>query len=187
LKLRTILLAGTALMAIAPVTSHAESVCESPIYVFSRHRAETGVSDPRNPDNTLATAPSATSSAVGCTVVHDTVQPGAGFEYVENTDLIYPGSNRLEVRLLNNGRDPSILSAATLTIGDEVIELEMIPGFDTTGAVASWLDSKPIGVDPAITTGPLEVTAHFCLDGGEEEDTCYDRTYRTLPAQQLPA
>lgn len=187
MKLRSILLAAAALTALAPAASHAESPCESPIYVFGRHRAETGVQDPRNPNNTLATAPSATSSAVGCTVVHDTVQPGAGFEYVENTDIIYPGSNRLEVRLLENGRDPSILSVATLTIGDEVVELEMIPGFDTTGAVASWLDSKPISIDPSVTLGPLEISARFCLDGGDEEDTCYDRTYRTLPAQPLPA
>ena len=188
MKLRSLALLGALAATCAPSMSHAEDVCDIPVSIFSRYRvAETGIEDPRNPNNTLGTAPSATSSAIGCTVIRDTAQPGAGFEYFYDTNLIYPGSNRIEVRLLDNGRDPSILSEATLTIGDQVHQLEMKPGTDVSGAVAAWLDSVPIDIDPTITLGPLLITAHLCLDSGTEDDLCYDVTYRTLPSQPLPA
>jgi hypothetical protein len=187
LKLRSLTLLAAIAATLAPAASHAEDVCDSPIAIFSRFRvAETGIPDPRNPDNTLLTAPSATSSAVGCTVVRDTVQPGAGFEYFYDTNLIYPGSNRIEVRLFENGRDPSVLSEATVKIGEDVHELEMLPGVDVSGTVSPWLDSVPIDIDPTITLGPLLVSAHFCIDAGDADDFCYDITYRTAPLQPLP-
>lgn len=193
MKIRSLALLAAIGAALAPSVSQADSphVCDSPIYIFSRTRVQTDIDDPTTPapDRIGRNVPGAVSSAIGCTVMRDTVQPGEGFEYVEDTDLIYPGANRIEVRLLENGNDPSALTEATLTIGSEVIDLlpGMKPGVDVTGAAADWLDSATIEIDPAITLANVPFTAHFCLDGGEGDDFCYDRTYRTAVAQQPPA
>lgn len=193
MKIRSLALLAAISAMLAPSLSQADehSLCDSPIYIFSRTRVQTDVDDPTTPapDPIGRNVPGAVSSVVGCTTIHDTVQPGPGFEYVEDTDLIYPGSNRLEVRLLENGRDPSALTVATLTIGDEVIDLigRMRAGVDVAGAPSPWLDSDSIVIDPTITLGPLLVTAHLCLDAGDAEDLCFDRTYRTVASQPLPA
>lgn len=192
MKIRSLLLLAGLAAAIMPSTSQAADQCDSPIYVFSRTRVQTDADDPTNPGTPLGrNVPGATSSAVGCTVVRDTVAPGPDGEYLYNTDIIYPGSNRIEVRLLENGNDPSILSVATVTIGEDVVDLEMKAGTDVTGAAAPWLDSQSIPIDPAITLGPLTVVADFCLDvfgtpEDLEDDLCYSRIYNTAPAHELP-
>lgn len=193
MKIRSLALLAAIGATLAPSVSQADShhVCDNPIYIFSRTRVQTDLDDPTTPapDRLGRNAPGAVSSAVGCTVMRDTVQPGPGFEYFEDTDLIYPGSNRIEVRLLENGNDPSVLTAASLTIGDTVIDLlgRMRAGVDVTGAAAAWLDSDTIEIDPALTVADIPFSARFCLDGGELEDVCYERTYRTVPGQDLPA
>jgi hypothetical protein len=187
MNLRSIALIGAATTCLAPGLSRAADPCEIPIYVFSFIRHETGIQKPAPVGGDAGSVPSATSSAVGCVVVKDTVQPGDDAAYLYNTDLIYPGSNVISVRLFENGRDPSAVTEATLTIGDEVVPLVMEPGTDVAGAAQAWLDSKPIEVDPTRTAGPLTVTAHFCIEGGTFDDFCYDRTYNTPASHPLPA
>lgn len=184
-------IAGTTALTAGP-QANAEQ-CDSPIYVFSTTRIQTDIDDPTTPaeDPIGRNAPSAVSSAVGCTV-RDEVNPGPEFEYFYGTDLIYPGSNRLSVRLLNNGRDPSILSLATLTIGDDVVELEMKGGASATDPNAPWMDSQNILIDPSITLAPLTVTAKLCMDvnGTPEDisdDICFERVYNSVPSHPLPA
>lgn len=184
------LLAAFGAALAAPTASQADShhVCDQPIYIFSQTRAQTDVDNPTTPQNDPVglSVPSVASAAIGCTVVRDTVQPGEGFEYAEDTDLIYPGANRLFVRFLENGTDPSVLTSATLTIGETVIPLTMNPGTSSVGA-ATWMDSTSITIDPALSVSQQPFTASFCVDGGELDDICYSRTYRTVVSQPLPA
>lgn len=190
MKIRSFLLLAGLAAAIAP-TAHAEDQCDSPIYIFSKTRAQTDVDDPTNPGTPVGrTAPTAVSSTVGCTI-RDDVQPGPEAAYLYDTDVIYPGSNRLSVRLLENGTDPSLVSLATITIGDEVRNLTMRAGTSTTGA-APWLDSADVTIDPAATVGPLSVTADICLDvfGTPEDlsdDLCFTRTYNSIASHELPS
>jgi hypothetical protein len=91
LKLRSLLLAGAVAATLAPALSSHANQCDSPLYVFSRHRVQTDVDDPTTPapDRVGRNLPGATSSAVGCTVARDTVFANdPTFEYLYDTDLI---------------------------------------------------------------------------------------------------
>jgi hypothetical protein len=189
MKLRALLL-GTILAAtLAPIAGQATN-CDSPIYIFARYAYPGGpydnpahpLPDPLpTPDQVPAQfrfVPSAVSSAVGCTVVRDTVVGGEDPlvpHEAYDTDVIYPGANVLQVRLLDY-TDPSIVESATLAFAGETYPLTMTNTLDITGAPATFLDSQDVVIDPADTVAGNEAVATICLAGEE----CFTRTYRTL-------
>lgn len=172
MKLRNLLVLAGLVAAMVPVGAQA-SHCDSPIYIFSRHRLPGGpYDDPRG--GKLTFAPTAVSSTVGCNV-HEALTPDDPHEATE-TDLIYPGADALGVRLLNNADEASVLSA-TLTYAGQTYDLTMTNTTDITGAAATFLDSQTIAVDPADSLEANEAVATICVDG---EDECFVRTYRTV-------
>lgn len=179
MRVRSLVLAVAATAMLVPANSSAEH-CDIPIYVFSTTRVQTDVDDPTNPEQKIGRGlPSAVSSAVGCTVIRDTViaeEPPAEAHAVTDSDIVYPNSNRMSVRLLDNGDDPAIVTSATLTWAGETIVLDMQGGESVTGEAAPWLDSQTIEIDPADTLEPNTAVAEICLSFGE----CFTRTYRTI-------
>lgn len=178
MKGRHLLALGALAAALSPVAARATH-CDTPIFVFSQTRVQTDIPDPTTPGGTIGrTLPSVTSSAIGCTVVRDTVVGGEdpNAHPLMDTDIIYPASNRLSVRFLEHGTDPTIIATATLTYAGTVYPLTMNPGSAVAGA-ATWLDSDPLTIDPATTVVPNTAVADICLTTGE----CFSRTYRTVP------
>lgn len=178
MRLRHALVLVVAVGALVPGAARAEH-CNNPIYVFSTTRIQTDVDDPTNPGTPVGrTVPSAVSSAIGCTVVRDTVIGGEDplLHPLTETDIVYPGANRLSVRLLQNGRDPAIIESAVLTFAGETYALTMTPGIDVAMQPAAWLDSQSIMIDQADSFATNEAVATICLLGGE----CFTRTYKTV-------
>jgi len=181
MKVRSTLLLVAMAATLVPMTAGATH-CSNPIYIFSTTRVQTDIDDPTNPEQKIGRGvPSAVSSVVGCTVVRDTViaeEPPPEAHAVTDSDIVYPNSNRMSVRLLDNGNDPSIIESATLEWAGQTIDLTMAQTVDVTGAPAAFLDSQTIVIDPNDTLAANTATATICLTGG----TCYTRTYRTIVA-----
>lgn len=179
MKFRSALVVVAALGSMIPMSARAEH-CDVPIYIFSTTRVQTEVDNPTDPGTPIGrNLPSVTSSAVGCTVVRDQVLAGEDptTHPATETNLIYPNSNRLSVRLLENGRDPALLSSATLTWAGQTFPLVMKPGLDAvTQEPADYMDSQSIEIDPASTLVPNEGVATFCL----VDDECLTAVYHTV-------
>jgi hypothetical protein len=169
MKIKSMLLVAGIVAAMAPVGAQA-SHCANPIYVFARHSVPGGpYPDPRGGNITYA--PTAVSSAAGCTVQ----DPAIPHEATE-TDVIYPGADTLQVRLLRNS-DPSSVVSATLTFAGVTYDLVMKNTTTITGANATFLDSQNIAIDPATTFAGNEAVVEICT---VDEDECFTRTYRTV-------
>lgn len=172
MKTRNLILLAALVGSLAPVSAQAEH-CQTPIYLFSRTRIEN--SDPAVSQG----VPSLTSSAIGCTVSDEVPELNTEETHpATDTDLIYPGANFFEVRLLDNGNDPAAVDSATLQWVGETIELEFEAGTDVTGAAAPWLDSQRIQIDPVDTLGRNDAVVTICLSF--DPDNCLTRTYRTV-------
>lgn len=183
MKVRNIVAVGALLAMLVPTAGRADH-CDIPIYLFSSTRIQTDVDDPANPGQKIGRGvPSAVSSAIGCTVIRDTVlgQEDPTLHDAYDTDYVYPGSNRFSVRLLSNGNDPAIIESATLLWRGETIDLAMATGRDVTGAPgAPWLDSQTIIVDSADTATPgQDAVVTIVLTTAAGGDT-FTRTYRTV-------
>ena len=181
MKFRSAIVLVVALGALVVPMSATATNCDSPIYIFSSKRVQTEIDDPTRPGTPVGrTVPSIASAAVGCTVVRNTVvgseDPSLPHELYD-TDFIYPGANRMSVRFLENGRDPSVVESAVLEFAGTSFVLTLTPGVDTTGAPTQWMDSQVVIVDQWDTYFGNEATATICLvdNGG-----CYSRTYRTV-------
>jgi hypothetical protein len=175
MKVRSAIVLAVAVASLVPTAASATH-CDSPIYLFSQYRTEQGVPDPRGGE--IHGPPTAVSSAIGCTVVRDTVlgaeDPTA--HPATETDLIYPGTNVMTVRLLENGSDGSIVSSATLKFAGTTYNLNMQPTLDITGAPSTYLDSQVIPVDPNDTLAGNIGEVSICLTTGD----CYERVYKTF-------
>lgn len=169
MKLRSALLLVGLVAAMAPVGAQA-SHCANPIYIFSRTSVPGGpYDDPRG--GKITYTPTAVSSAVGCTAA----QPESPHETTD-TDLIYPGSDHLSLRLLNHS-DPNSVISATLEFAGETFELTMKNTATITGDPATFLDSQSVAIDPADTLVAGTAVATICT---VDEEACFVRTYRTV-------
>lgn len=167
-----LLVMATAIVAMIPVGAQA-SHCDSPIYIFSRTSYPGGpYPDPRG--GQLRFLPSAVSSVVGCTVVHDTLKPDDPHEATDS-DIIYPGSDSLSVRLLAH-TDGSAITSATLEFAGTTYALTLTNTVTITGGAATFLDSQNISVDPTKTLAANAAVATICV----QDEGCYTRTYRTV-------
>lgn len=169
MKLANILVIGALAAALAPTAAQADH-CGTPIYLFSRTRVGT--------NETGATLPSVTSAAVGCTASDEAPELNdPSTHFLIDTDIIYPGANRMSVRLLDNGTDPAAVLSATLKFAGKTYELAMAAGTSTAGA-ATWLDSQNIEIDPATTIGGGDAVITICMVFDPEN--CFTRTFRTV-------
>lgn len=178
MKFRYALVLVATIGALVPATARAEH-CDIPVYIFSRTRVDTGIDDPTHPGRTLATVPSLVSSFFGCDAMRDTVVGGEdpSVHQATETDLIYPYSNRLSVRLLIDGAIPADVASASLTFAGETYALTMEPGVDLLGAATTaFMNSQMITIDPADTLSGNEATATVCMVSGD----CFTRTYKTV-------
>lgn len=195
MKIRSLALLGAAAASLVPVASHADSShCEVPIYLFSTARVESGIDDPTTPesDQISRNGPGYATGALGCDDMRDTVFANdPAFEYLYNTDLITPGANRLSVRLLDNGTDPSIIESATMAFAGETYELDfrlgasLVQDVPVVGGEPDFLDSQNIMIDPTLTLEAHTATITICLNIPDLD--CLVRVFRTVPAQPLPA
>lgn len=162
-----------------PVGAQASSVCDSPIYVFSRTSYPGGpyplpvpAEAPPAVPRSLRYLPGATSSAVACTA-HDVL--GEEDPNLADSDIIYPGSDTLQVRLLKHTDATAVLSAS-LTFAGVTYPLTLTNTVSITGAAATFLDSQNISINPATTVGANNAVATICV----VDEECYTRTYRTV-------
>jgi hypothetical protein len=180
MKIRSAFVLVIALGALVPLSARA-SHCDVPIYLFSYTNVNTGQPDPTtdDPDDTLqAPLPSLTSSAIGCTIVRDSVlagEPDPSAHAATETDWIYPGSNELQVRWIASN-DPSAIASATLNFAGVNYNLDLQKTTDITGADATFLDSQVIEVDPTTTVAGNDATVTVCTTEGE----CFTRVYSTI-------
>lgn len=175
MDLRRLLVAGAVLAALVPTSAQADH-CDIPIYLFSSTRVQTDVEDPDgNPVGRSASGPA--SSAAAC-LPWDEIKGDVGPDGHDafDSDIIYPGSNRLSVRLFDQGSDPVVIKSATLTFTGVVYPLDLQASLDVTGAAAPWLDSKPITIDPASSITGGDAVISICMT----YDLCVTRTYRTV-------
>lgn len=179
MKFRNLLMVAGIVAAMVPTFAQA-SHCDSPIYVFSRTSYPGGPyplpvpnEAPTAVPRTLRYLPGATSSAVGCNV-HDVLTPDDPHEATD-TDVIYPGSDTLQVRLLAHS-DPTAIVSASLTFAGTTYPLTLSNTYDITGAAATFLDSQNIAIDSADTLTGNTAVATVCV----VDEECYSRTYRTV-------
>jgi hypothetical protein len=186
MKVRNIVAVGALLAMLVPTAGRADH-CEIPIYLFSTTRIQTDVDDPTNPGGKIGrTLPSATSTAIGCTVIRDTVIGGEdpALHDIYDTNWIYPGANRLQARFFPNGfasttvPDPSIVSSAVMTFAGETYTLNLQTTTTVLGDPAGFLDSQTFTIDPALTLAPNTAVIDICTTEGE----CFHQEYRTLTA-----
>ncbi len=177
MKFRSVLVLAAAIGALVPSAAQAEH-CATPIAIFTSIRTfPDGIDDPVR-GGKIYGPPSANSAAVGCTVRDDVLaseEPAA--HPATQTDIIYPGANRMSVRLLEHGIDPSIIVSATLTWAGETYTLDLKPTLGITGAPSTYMNSQGFDIDPADTLAGNAAVATICL---VDEETCLTRTYKTL-------
>ena len=185
MKFRFALVLVAAVGALLPPMAARAEHCDSPIVLFSTTEVQTGVEDPTNPGTTISQGlPSLASSAVGCSVMNDVVTEGdPGLHAATDTDFIYPGSNGLQVRLLDH-IDADVITSAQLTFAGTTYDLHLQLTEDVTGAESDFLDSETIAVDQADTLSGNEAYIKICVDNSEELDgsdvECFERTYKTV-------
>ena len=133
--------------------------CGSNIYLFTSYGAD-------GPPGAVVL----TSSAIGCTVL--------GGEDPD-TDVIYPGSNRWQVRYIINAMPVS----GTVDFAGKTVPLVFSPGtlggLGVGGPQAYW-DSQWFTVDPVETIRNQTARVTVCLDLECSDDKRDTREYRTL-------
>ncbi|HEX9712672.1 MAG TPA: hypothetical protein VGB52_09005 [Actinomycetota bacterium] len=166
---RLMLAAALAAVTALPIVgAQAEASCDTPIYLFSNFRVQTGQDDPQNPGNELQPGnPSVASTAAGCDVIAEDF-PETPWDD-RDSDYIYPGSNNFTVRWLEG----SLPVSGTIEFAGATYQLTFDAGQGTLG---DQVDSRRVFFPQDQSIGGGDAVVTVC----RTTTSCETKTFRTV-------